>query len=112
MINNKDLAMELNLNVFNEGSDKLVECGYCGDLLSWVMGKAESGCAWMTVMNNVNVAAVAVLRDVSCVVLVEGVKPDANLLARAEMEGIALYGTELDSYNLAIKINDIMKASC
>ena len=111
MISNRILAQKLDLEMFNEGTEKDVESGYCGDLLSWVMGKAESGCAWMTVMNNVNVAAVAVLRDVSCVILVEGVKPDENLLLRAQSEEIALYGSNSDSYNLAIKINDLMKAN-
>jgi len=52
-----------------------------------------------------------VLRDVSCVILVEGVKPDENLLLRAQSEEIALYGSNSDSYNLAIKINDLMKAN-
>lgn len=111
MINNKALACHLGLEVFNEGTEKEVECGYCGDLLSWVMGKAESGSAWMTVMNNVNVAAVALLRDVACIILVESVKPDENLLARARSEEIALYGSSMDSYTLAVKINDLMKAS-
>ena len=92
-------------------SDREIKGVYIGDLLSWVMGKAESGCAWMTVMNNVNVAAVAVLRDVACVVLVEGVKPDENLLSRARTEEIALYGTALDSYKLSVELEHLMKAN-
>lgn len=108
MISNEALAKVLELDVFNAGENKAVESGYCGDLLSWVMGKAESGCAWMTVMNNVNVAAVAVLRDVSCVILVEGVSPDENLLSRAVSEDIALYGSKLDSYTLSVKISALL----
>lgn len=110
MISNKALATSLGLEIFNKGEEKNVECGYCGDLLSWVMGKAESGCAWMTVMNNVNVAAVAVLRDVACIVLVEGVKPDENLLSRAQTEDIALYGSSEDSYTLSVKIDKLLKS--
>ena len=29
-----------------------VEGGYAGDLLSWVMGRAESGNIWVTIMSN------------------------------------------------------------
>ena len=32
--------------------------GYAGDLLSWVMGRAKEGDAWVTIMSNVNIVAV------------------------------------------------------
>ena len=40
---------------------------YIGDLLSWVMGKAQYDNVWITIMSNINVIAVASLSDVSCV---------------------------------------------
>ena len=40
--------------------DRIVSGGYTGDLLSWVMGRAESDNAWITIMTNVNIVAVAV----------------------------------------------------
>ncbi len=106
---NKLLAEKLGFKVFNQGEEKEVTCGYCGDLLSWVMGKAESECAWITVMNNINVAAVAVLRDVSCIILAEGVQPDANLLAKAESEDLALFGSDMHSFQLAVEISALIK---
>ena len=57
--------------------------GYAGDLLSWVMGRASAGDAWLTIMSNQNVAAVALMVEVACVVLTEGVAPDDALLRRA-----------------------------
>ena len=47
-----------------DGDREVVTC-YCGDFLSNVMGKAPADSAWFTVMNNVNVCAVASLTDVS-----------------------------------------------
>ena len=76
-----------------------VTTGYCGDLLSWVMGKAPMDGAWMTIMSNVNVAAVAALTDVSCAILTEGVTPDEPLLRKAELQGIYLLGTALSTYD-------------
>ena len=79
------------LSVFHlDDPDRPVEGGYCGDLLSWVMGRAPAGGAWLTIMSNVNVAAVAALSDTACVVLAEGVIPDPPLLDKARAQGITL----------------------
>ena len=53
--------------------ERVVTGGYVGDLLSWVMGRARSGQAWITIMSNINTVAVASLADVACVILAEGV---------------------------------------
>ena len=53
--------------------DREIKGVYIGDLLSWVMGRATSGDAWVTIMSNINVIAVAQLTDVACVILAEGV---------------------------------------
>lgn len=99
------LADELNLTVFNmDDPNRTVDGGYCGDLLSWVMGRAPADGAWLTIMSNVNVAAVAALADVACVVLAEGVVPDAPLQSKAELQGINLLGTELSVYDCAVKL--------
>ena len=74
-----ELAQKLNAEVLSMPSpDSEITGGYCGDLLSWVMGRAQCGNAWITIMSNINVAAVASLSDVACVILAEGVKPDAT----------------------------------
>ena len=51
---------------------------YCCDLLSFAMGRAPEDCAWVTVMGNMNSVAVASLADVACIVLCDGVRPDAE----------------------------------
>ena len=48
---------------------------YIGDLLSWVMGRASADDAWITIMSNINVVAVASLADAACVLFAEGVVP-------------------------------------
>ena len=93
-------SMALTIFSCPDGS-RPVTAGYCGDLLSWVMGKAPMDGAWMTIMSNVNVAAVAALTDVSCVILTEGVTPDEPLLRKAETQGINLLGTPLSTYDCA-----------
>ncbi len=105
----QELADALALTVFNlDEPDWPVAGGYCGDLLSWVMGRAVAGGAWLTIMSNVNVAAVAALADVACVILTEGVQPDPPLLERARAQGIALLGTELSTYDCAVRLGKLI----
>lgn len=75
---------------------------YIGDLLSWVMGRAEADCAWITIMSNINVAAVAVLADVGTVILAEGVTPDADMLRAAEEKGVNVLLSPLPAYETAL----------
>ena len=103
-------AKMMELEIFNlPQPDRKLNGAYCGDLLSWVMGRAEPDCAWFTIMSNQNVAAVAVMADISCVILTEGVKPDTPLAARTKTEGINILGTGLSTYQAAALFSDIMK---
>ena len=78
-----------------------IEGAYCGDLLSWVMGRAKSGDAWITIMSNINILAVATLADVSCVLLAEGVTPDEELIKTAKQKGINILASSKTSFELA-----------
>ena len=89
--------------------ERSTEGVYIGDLLSWVMGRANEGNIWITIMSNVNVIAVATLSDVSCVVFAEGVEPDAELIALANEKGINLLSSSEPAYETAIKINGVQK---
>lgn len=86
-----------------------VSGGYVGDLLSWVMGRARMGNAWLTIMSNQNVAAVALMAEVACVVLTEGVKPDEALLQRCEQQGINLLGTKLSTFDAASALKQLLR---
>lgn len=104
------IAEKLGLTVFcAPESERQVTGGYAGDLLSWVMGRAEPGQAWLTIMSNQNVAAVAALSDVACVILTEGVQPDPDLLKKAGVQGINLLGTEKSSFCAAVELSEALK---
>ena len=81
---------------------------YVGDLLSWVMGRAQADNAWITIMSNVNVAAVASLADVACVIFAEGVQPDEQALLAAQMRGLNLIATELPEYEAAVALSRLI----
>ncbi len=83
--------------------------GYVGDLLSWVMGRATAGDAWMTIMSNINIAAVAALTDVACVILAEGVEADEKVLSVCRDKGINLLSSEKTSFELSGMLADELK---
>ena len=81
---------------------------YIGDLLSWVMGRAQSCNAWITIMSNVNIAAVASLTDVGVIILAEGVTLDESVVSVAEKKGINIVSSTLPAYETAIKLNKVI----
>ena len=106
----KALQEQLGWTAFHmAGPDRQVTGAYAGDLLSWVMGRAGQDCAWLTIMSNQNVAAVALMADVACVVLTEGVRPDEDLLRRAREKEVNLLGAGEDAYTAACRLHDCLK---
>jgi serine kinase of HPr protein (carbohydrate metabolism regulator) len=105
----KQIVETLNLNVFSlTDEEREVTGAYIGDLLSWVMGRAPADSAWITIMSNVNVVAVASLADVACVIFAEGVEPDEQAKTRAENEGINLMSSTLAAYELSVKLSALI----
>ena len=86
--------------------DREVTGVYIGDLLSWVMGRAGSGDAWITIMSNRNIAAVATLADTACIILAEGVQPDEGVASLAEQKGINLLLSDNSAYETALRLRD------
>ncbi len=92
-----------------EGENNQVDGCYIGDLLSWVMARAQSGNVWITVMGNVNAIAVATLTDVSCIVLTENATLDEEAAKKAELQEIPVYGCQANSYQTAVKVYELLK---
>ena len=88
--------------------EREVKSAYVGDLLSWVMGKADAGNVWITIMSNVNIVAVATLADTSCILLAEGVVPEEDVLDTASQKGVNILSSELSAYELAKKISGLV----
>ena len=84
--------------------DREIVGAYMGDLLSWVMAHGEEGMAWVTVQTHLNVIAVAVLSDMACVVLPEGIRMEAESLQKARDEGMAVLTSPLTAYEICGKL--------
>lgn len=97
----------LDLTALTSVPERDVEGVYAGDLLSWVMSHASSGDAWVTIMSNPNVIAVATLTDVSCVILSEGVTLEEPEIALANEKGVTVFTTEKSTFEVCRAIAEL-----
>ncbi len=87
--------------------DREIRGAYVGDLLSWVMGRAKDDDAWITIMSNINILAVATLSDVACIILSESTTLDEEMKATALEKGINVLSSALTSYEVAVKLHTL-----
>lgn len=103
----KELAQQLNLTVHAlPDGDREIGGVYIGDLLSWVMGRADADEAWITIMSNRNIVAVATLADTACILLAEGVVPDEGVAQLAADKGVNLLSAPQSAYALALALSE------
>lgn len=88
--------------------DREVSGVYIGDLLSWVMGRAGADQAWITIMSNRNIVAVATLADTACILLAEGVTPDEGVASLAAEKGVNILQSPLSAYEIAVALRDAL----
>lgn len=102
----KELVEQFHLHVAAGQSnlDRDIRGGYCGDLLSDVMGNSPIGCVWLTVQTHQNIVAVAVLREMAAIILTGGQEPDQETVDKANAEGIPILMWPGTAYELAGKI--------
>lgn len=81
-----------------------ITAAYCGDLLSDVMAHAPANSVWFTIQSHLNIIAVAQLRDISCIVMVNGIQPDPQTIDKATMLGITICGSDDMSADLCMKL--------
>lgn len=93
-------------HVVNQGDEeeRQITIPFCCDLLSIAMGRAPAGCAWVTVMANINTLAVAALADAACIILAEGVSLDDAAKNKAEVQGITVLSTDMPVFEAALAV--------
>ena len=101
-----EFAKEYSLSVLAmpDGDREITGC-YIGDLLSWVMGRANEDDCWITIMSNQNILAVATLADVACIILAEGVVLDKDILDTALAKGINVLSSEADTFKISAMLS-------
>lgn len=106
----KNIKDSLQLEILSgeKGLDREVTGGYVCDLLSDVMGNSKEGQIWITLQTHKNVMAIASLRDLAAVILINGFKPDADTAAQSKIENIPILGTKAPAFEIAGKLYELI----
>ena len=109
-MNVNELISALDLEVLNlSDGGKIIKDGYACDLLSWVIGRAEPDSAFITIMTNINVIAVAVLAEAACVIVCENAELDAEVLPRASMQEVNILRSGKNAFEISYEIYKLIK---
>ena len=81
--------------------------GYASDLLSDVLANAPEGGVLITLQVHLNVIAVASHAGLRAVIFTCGRRPEDDVIARAAEEGLTLYGTKADTFELAGRLYNL-----
>lgn len=106
----KELVEKLNLKVLSgeNGLDREIEGCYVSDLLSDVMGNADSGNIWITLQTHKNVMAVASLKELACIILVKDFAPNEDTINQSNEEEIPILQTSMSTYEVTGKVYELL----
>ncbi len=105
-----EMVEKLNLSVVSghKGLSRAVTGGYTSDLLSDVMGHAIEGQVWITLQTHKNVMAIASLKELAAIILVNSHQPDADTKEQSETEGIPVLSTNLSNFEITGKLYSLI----
>ncbi len=92
--------LELELRCGDRFLDAEVGRGYASDLMSDVIANAREGDLWVTLQVHINIVAVAGMKELAGIVLINGREPEAETLKKAESENIPILVSKLSAFEL------------
>jgi len=98
----QEIIDSLSLKVENPSADlsREVTGAYVSDMMSDVMGNAKDGFLWITIQVHLNIIAVASLKNLSGIILVNNRVPAEDTLKKAIEENIPIMTTPLSAFDL------------
>lgn len=98
----QEIIDSLSLKVETPAADlsREVTGAYVSDMLSDVMGNAKDGFVWITLQVHLNIVAVASLKGLAGIILVNNRVPAEDTLKKALQENIPIMSSPLPSFEL------------
>ncbi|MBU0733165.1 MAG: serine kinase [Pseudomonadota bacterium] len=105
-MNLKEIVEKLQLTVRTGAGllDQEVRGGYVSDLMSDVIANANEGALWVTLQIHQNIVAVAVMKSLGGIILVNGREPEEVTRQKAEAEGVPIMVTDMPAFELVGKL--------
>jgi serine kinase of HPr protein (carbohydrate metabolism regulator) len=102
----KQIVEKLNLVILSadKNLEDKVSFGYSSDLLSDVIANSKEKELWITLQIHLNIVAVAKLKELSGIILVNNRKPDEETLKKAEEENIPILSTQDSAFVISGKL--------
>ncbi len=107
----KNIINELNIKTLS-GQGKLdieVKGAYTSDLLSDVIANSKADDLWITLQKHQNIIAVAKLKDLAGIILVNDREPDQETIKKANDENFPLLATKLSAFEISGKLYVLLK---
>ena len=106
----KEIIEKLQLKVLTakDRLDEEVTGGYTSDLLSDVIANSKEGNLWVTLQIHQNIIAVAKLKDLSGIIIVNNREPDEGTLQKAKEENVPLLVSEEMAYEVSGKLYELI----
>lgn len=110
-MNLTDLTGELSLEVlaYNEGLGRDISGCYVSDMLSDVMANSNKGEVWVTIQTHSNILAVANLKNLSGIIVVNKRKVDEETLKKAASEKVTIMSSALSAFEIAGRIYKLIR---
>lgn len=98
-----EIVDKLNLEVRGADShlDNDVRRGYVSDLLSDVLGNSEEGDLWITLQIHPNIVAIASMKGLSGIVLINNRQPEEDTVNKANEENVPIMVTSMTAYEFS-----------
>lgn len=81
-----------------------VRGGYISDLLSDVMANAKKGDIWITLQIHQNTVAVATLKELAGIIVINKKQPAKETIKKAEEEGVPILTSDLTAFELICEL--------
>ncbi len=99
--------LELTVRSAQGELSRTISGGYVSDLLSDVMGHSKKDNIWVTLQVHPNIVAVAVLKELSAIIIVNGREPAKETLEQAEKEKVPILVSKRSAFDLVGKLYEL-----
>ena len=105
-----EIITKLQLKVLS-GQDRLEEevtGGYVSDLLSDVIANSKEGILWITLQIHQNIIAVAKLKDLAGIIVINNREPDEETLKKAKEENVPILCSGEMAFEISGKLYNLI----
>ena len=92
-----DLKVRCNAN----NMDVEVNNGYVSDLLSDVLANSEENDLWITLQIHPNIVAIASIKGLSGIVIINSREPEEETVKKAKEKGVAIMVSQMTAFELS-----------